>query len=58
MSLPAFGWMWGDPVDVVERLEEWRQREAEFKARERKRKAKRIRALVKAAQRRETKGQR
>lgn len=58
MSSPAFSWMWGDPVDVVERLEEHRQQEAEWRARALRQKQRRIRALVKAAKRREGKGQR
>ena len=58
MGALPFSWMYGDPADVCERMEELRQREREFNERERKRKARRIRKLVKLALARKLKGQR
>lgn len=54
----AFSWMYGDPALVVDRMRELLGRDKEFKERERKRKAKRIRKLVKMAKARQLKGQR
>lgn len=53
-----FSWQYGDPAEVVDRLRELRQVDSEFRERERKRKARRIRALVKKAKARQLKGQR
>ena len=58
MSALPFAWMYGDPAEVVDRLRELRQLDEETRARERKRKARRIRKLVKAAMARQLKGQR
>lgn len=57
MVLP-FSWMYRDPAEVCEHMERIRHLEREFKERERKRKAKRIRKLVKLAKARLLKGQR
>jgi hypothetical protein len=54
----AFSWMYGDPSIVVDRLRGLRERDKEFKERERKRKARNIRKLVKMAKARQLKGQR
>jgi len=61
MSAPPFTWMWSDPAEHMDRLRALKERlakeEVEFKERERRRKARRIRKLVKAAKNRELKGQ-
>lgn len=51
-------WMYGDPAEVVKKLEDLRQREKEFNERERRRKARRIRKLTRLAKARELRGQR
>lgn len=51
-------WMYGDPADVLEHLEELRRREKEFNDRERKRKARRIKKLTRLAKAMEGRGQR
>jgi hypothetical protein len=60
MAVP-FSWMWGDPAESLDRLRSVRERMAkadkEFQERERKRKARRIRELVKQAKQRQLKGQ-
>mgnify|MGYP007071648054 CR=1 FL=1 len=58
MSALPFSWMYGDPAEVVDRLRDLRQRDAEFRERERKRKARRIRQLTRMAKARQLKGQR
>jgi hypothetical protein len=57
MALP-FSWMYGDPSEVIDRLDHLRQLDKEFKERERKRKARRIRELTRQAKARQLKGQR
>lgn len=61
MSVP-FNWMWRDPAETLDRLRAVRDRmekeDKEFREREIKRNRKRIRKLLKQAQRRELKGQR
>jgi hypothetical protein len=57
MALP-FSWMYQDPAIVVDRMRELLDRDKEFNERERKRKARRIRKLVKMAKARQLKGQR
>lgn len=56
MALP-FAWMYRDPAEVVDRLNEFRALDRELQERERKRKARRIRQLVKKAKSRQLKGQ-
>ena len=60
-GVPMFAWMFGDPAEVADRRRflEDRIAEAEAKARdiERKRKARRIRALVKLAKAGKLRGQ-
>lgn len=62
MSLPPFGWLWGDPAESVDRLRDLRQRleaaEKEQRARELRANRRKIRKLLKAAKRRALKGQR
>lgn len=62
MSGAPFKWMWGDPADVMDRLRPLRERlaqeEALRKEIRRRKKARRIRHLVKLAMARELKGQR
>ncbi len=62
MSLPPFDWLWRDPADSMDRLLSLKERlakeEQEFKERERRRKARRIRQMVKLAKARQLKGQR
>lgn len=62
MSAAPFSWMWKDPAEVLDRLRPMKARmeaaEKEIKERDRIRKARRIRKLVKAAKARELKGQR
>lgn len=62
MSAPPFAWMWGDPAQHMDRLQSLKDRllkeEKEFKERERRRKARNIRKLVKQAMARQLKGQR
>lgn len=62
MPAAPFSWMWDDPAECVDRLRSMHERmapaEKEFKERERTRKARRIRKLVKAAKARLLKGQR
>ncbi len=57
----AFSWLWNDPAETLDRLRTTRARfeqaDKEFKERERKRKARRIRQLVKQAKQRQLKGQ-
>lgn len=57
MALP-FSWMYGDPADVVDRLRDLRALDKEFRERERRHKARRIRRLVRDAKARKLKGQR
>lgn len=61
MSGAPFKWMWGDPADVMDRLRPLRERlvqeEAMRKEIRRRKKARRIRHLVKLAMARELKGQ-
>ena len=62
MSAPPFAWMWSDPAEHMDRLTALKERllteEKEFKERERRRKARNIRKLVKQAMARQLKGQR
>lgn len=62
MSAPPFAWMWGDPAEHMDRLTALKERllkeEKDFKERERRRKARNIRKLVKQAMARQLKGQR
>ena len=62
MSAAPFSCMWKDPAEVMDRLRPMKARmeaaEKEIKERDRIRKARRIRKLVKAAKARELKGQR
>lgn len=62
MSAPPFAWMWSDPAEHMDRLLALKERlakeEKDFKERERRRKARQIRKLLKAAKNRELKGQR
>lgn len=61
MSAAPFSWMWKDPAEVMDRLRPMKERmaaaEKEIKERDRIRKARRIRKLVKAAKARELRGQ-
>lgn len=58
MSLPPFSWMWRDPAEVAERMEEEVKPQLEKGLeRERRNKQRRIRRLVKAAKARQLKGQ-
>ena len=61
MALP-FAWLWGNPEESLDRLRATRARfekaDKEFREQERKRKARRIRQLVKQAKARHLKGQR
>ena len=61
MSLPPFSWMFKDPAEIVDDIRDIRKRldaaEKERKARELKANRRKIRKLLKAAQRRELKGQ-
>lgn len=60
MAVP-FSWLWGDPAESLDRLRAVRERLAkadkEHRELERKRKARRIRKLVKQAKQRQLKGQ-
>lgn len=57
MSLP-FAWMYRDPAEVYERMEELRKQLKVGEERELRNKRRRIRALVKQAKARQLKGQR
>lgn len=61
MSAPPFAWLWCDPAETLDRLRATRERfeKADKVAREldRRRKARRIRKLVKLAKARQLKGQ-
>lgn len=61
MSKAPFSWMWGDPANVVDRLQPMREQmataEKQMRERERQRKARRIRKLTKLAKARALKGQ-
>lgn len=61
MSVP-FSWMWGDPAESFDRMRSLRARlevaEREQKEHDRRRKARRIKKLVKQAMGRQLKGQR
>ncbi len=60
MTLP-FSWLWRDPAESLDRLRAVRERLAQedkaYRERERKRKARKWRRLVKQAKQRELKGQ-
>ena len=60
-GVPTFSWMWGDPAECADRRRFLEDRiaeaEREMAERERKRKARRIRALVKLAKAGKLKGQ-
>jgi len=62
MSAIPFAWLWGDPAESLDRLRVTRDRfekaDKEYRERERRRKARHIRKLLKAAKNREVKGQR
>lgn len=59
--LVPFSWLWQDPAESLDRFRALKARmekeEAAFKERERKRKARRIRQVVKQAMSRQLKGQ-
>lgn len=61
MANVPFSWMWGDPAENVDRLREMKQRmekaEKEIKARDRIKKARKWRKLLKQAKARQLKGQ-
>lgn len=61
-GVPMFSWMWGDPADCADRRRFLEERVAEAERDhaeiERRRKARRIRKLVKMAKARQLKGQR
>ena len=61
MSSVPFSWMWRDPAEVLDRLRPMQARlaiaEREQKERDRRRKARRIRKLVRLAKARMLKGQ-
>lgn len=61
MAQLPFSWMWQDPAETVDRLRGMRERmakaEQEMRERDRRRKSRRLRQLVKAAKARQLKGQ-
>lgn len=61
MSAVPFAWMWQDPAETLDRLRVVRARmekaDKDLREQERRRKARRIRKLLKAAKNRGLKGQ-
>lgn len=61
MSAVPFAWLWHDPAETLDRLRVVRARlekaDQALREQERRRKARRIRKLVKAAKARQLKGQ-